>query len=158
MSATDRNWSIRQLCREFEVTPRALRFYEDKGLLHPRRVGQTRVYGPSDRARLKLVLRGRRVGFSLDEIGQLLDLYDRRDGNAVQMAASLTRCRAQLQTLRRQREDLEGSIEQLEKGCEWLEEKVGELRPDLLPQAEDYEAALSAGLDHDASAPRREDA
>lgn len=154
MIASDRTWSIRQLCREFDCTPRALRFYEDKGLLRPRRVGQTRVYGPSDRARLQLVLRGRRVGFSLDDIREMLNLYDRKDGNAVQMAASLTRCQAQLQTLRRQREDLEGSIEQLEKGCEWLEQKVGELRPDLLPQADDYHAALGARLDET----RQEDA
>ncbi len=158
MPGVDRSWSIRQLCREFEVTPRALRFYEDKRLLHPRRVGQTRVYGPSDRARLQLVLRGRRVGFSLDEIGELLNLYDRQDGNAVQMATSLTRCRGQLEALRRQREDLDQSIVQLETGCAWLEAKVAEVRPDLLPQAQDYDAALRARLDHDLHDARREDA
>ncbi len=146
MTGADRSWSIRQLCREFEVTPRALRFYEDKGLLKPRRAGQSRVYGPSDRARLKLVLRGRRVGFSLDEIREMLDLYDRRDGNAVQMADSLARCRRQLATLRQQREDLEGAIEQLQQGCSWLEEQVERLRPDLLPDAEKYDAALRGGL------------
>ena len=81
-----RTYSIRQLCREFGATARALRFYEDKGLLTPARKGQTRVYDARDRARLKLILRGRRIGFTLQEIQDMLDLYDRNDGNTHQMA------------------------------------------------------------------------
>ena len=69
-----RTYSIRQLCREFGATARALRFYEDKGLLNPARKGQTRVYDARDRARLKLILRGRRIGFSLQEIQETLEL------------------------------------------------------------------------------------
>jgi DNA-binding transcriptional MerR regulator len=72
---TDRTYTISQLAREFEVTPRALRFYEDKGLLTPRREGMNRVYSHRDRARLQLILRGKRVGLSLIEIKEILYLY-----------------------------------------------------------------------------------
>src|SRR5215217_4614736 len=105
-----RTYSIRQLCREFSATARALRFYEDKGLLSPSRNGQTRVYDARDRARLKLIMRGRRVGFSLQEIREMIDLYDRKDGNAAQMAVALPRYQAQIETLKAQRQDLEGAI------------------------------------------------
>ena len=145
-----RSWSIRQLCREFDATPRALRFYESKGLLQPRRVGQNRIYGPRERARLFMIMRGRRLGFSLDEIGDLLNLYDRTDGNAVQMAAALKSGRERLLALKRQREDIESAIDELEEGCSWLEERVSENRPDLLPEADSYHAAMRAGLeDHE---------
>jgi DNA-binding transcriptional MerR regulator len=147
-----RTFSIRQLCREFGVTARALRFYEDKDLLHPSRRGQTRVYSARDRARLQLILQGKRVGFSLVEIREMLDLYDRKDGNAVQMAVSLKKFRRQLDALQRQREDLDAAIKLLATGCTWLEHRLTQFRPDLLPQAEDYAAALRPSLgddDHD---------
>lgn len=145
-----RSWSIRQLCREFAATPRALRFYESKGLLQPRRVGQNRIYGPRERARLSMIMRGRRLGFSLDEIGELMNLYDRTDGNAVQLVATLKSSRERLSAMKAQREDLEAAIEELEGGCAWLEQRIAENRPDLLPQAENYQAAMRAGLDdHD---------
>src|SRR3712207_6067081 len=112
----DRAYSIRQLCREFGVTPRALRFYEDKGLLAPERRGQTRVYSSRDRARLQLILRGKRVGFSLGEIGEMLELYDRQDGGATQMAASLSKFRERVVALRAQRDDIEKAIVELETG------------------------------------------
>ena len=143
----ERAYSIRQLCREFDVTPRALRFYEDKGLLAPERRGVTRVYSGRDRARLQLILRGKRVGFSLAEIAEMLSLYDREDGGATQMAASLGRFRDRVAELRRQRDDLDKAIAELEAGCAWIEQKLGEVRPDLLPQARDYESVLSARLD-----------
>ena len=147
LARTARVWSIRQLCREFDVTPRALRFYEDKGLLAPERRGQTRLYTPRDRARVKLIVRGKRVGFSLAEISELLALYDREDGGAAQMAVSLGRFRAQAERLRRQREDIDNAIAELEAGCAWMEQRLSEIRPDLLPQAEDYDTALRARLD-----------
>ena len=143
----ERAWSIRQLCREFEVTPRALRFYEDKGLLAPERRGTTRVYSGRDRARLQLILRGKRTGFSLAEIAELLALYDRQDGGAVQMAASLGKFRERIADLRRQREDIAKAINELETGCAWIEERLAEVRPDLLPQAQDYDSVLRARLD-----------
>ena len=143
----DRAWSIRQLCREFEVTPRALRFYEDKGLLAPERRGSTRVYSSRDRARLQLILRGKRVGFSLADIAELLALYDREDGGATQMAASLVKFRGRIEELRRQREDIAKAIGELETGCAWIEERLAQTRPDLLPEAESYESVLRARLD-----------
>ena len=143
----ERSWSIRQLCREFDVTPRALRFYEDRGLLAPARRGSTRIYSNRDRARLQLILRGKRVGFSLAEIGEMLALYDRQDGGAIQMAASLGKFRDRVADLRRQRDDLDKAIAELEQGCAWIEERLSEMRPDLLPQAADYESILTARLD-----------
>ena len=84
-----RTYSIRQLSKEFDVTARALRFYEDKGLISPERKGQTRLYSPRDRARLQLILRGKRLGFSLVEIHEILDLYTPKDHGAAQMRATL---------------------------------------------------------------------
>jgi len=144
-----RTYSIRQLCREFDATARALRFYEDKGLLTPEYKGQTRVYDSRDRARLKLILRGRRIGFTLQEIQEMLDLYDRKDHNVHQMAVALRRHRAQIAALKQQLEDIEGAIQTAEDACAWMESKLGEHRPDLLPGAEDYEKLLRARLNHD---------
>lgn len=144
-----RTYTIRQLCREFGVTARALRFYEDKGLLDPGRRGQSRIYSARDRARLSLIVRGKHVGFSLSEIREMLDLYDRKDGNAVQMAVSLARFRKQLDELKKKREDIEHAIETLSTGCDWLEQRLKEFRPDLLPQADDYAAALRAHMGED---------
>jgi DNA-binding transcriptional MerR regulator len=141
-----RTYSIRQLCREFGVTARALRFYEDKELLFPDRRGQTRVFSHRDRARLQLILQGKRVGFSLVEIRELLDLYDRKDGQATQLAASLKKFRAQIETLKRQREAVDAAIDELSQGCGWIEQRLSETRPDLLPQAEDYHSLLSRQL------------
>jgi DNA-binding transcriptional MerR regulator len=143
----ERSWTIRQLCREFGVTPRALRFYEDKGLLEPSRAGVNRVYSHRDRARLQLILRGRRVGLTLAEIGELLNLYDRRDGGTTQMRASLIKFRAQLATLKAQREDLDAAIDELETGCGWLEGQLAQVAPDKLPQADDYDTAIRARLE-----------
>lgn len=82
----DRAYSIQQLSREFEVTPRALRFYEDKGLLTPARRGTTRLYSDRDRIRLRLALRGKRLGFSLEECREIIDMYDpRQPGGARQL-------------------------------------------------------------------------
>jgi DNA-binding transcriptional MerR regulator len=143
-----RTYSIRQLCREFGATARALRFYEDKGLLTPARKGQTRVYDARDRARLKLILRGRRIGFTLTEIQEMLDLYDRNDGNTHQMAIALRRHRAQIEALKQQREDLDAAIEMAEEACAAMEARLKEQRPDLLPGAEEYASVLRERLDH----------
>src|SRR5580693_3730739 len=85
----ERTFTIRQLCVEFKVTPRALRFYEDKGLLAPAREGLNRVYNHRDRARLTLILRGKRVGLSLAEIREILELYKLGDDGAAQQAKML---------------------------------------------------------------------
>ncbi len=143
----ERAYTIRHLCNEFKVTPRALRFYEDKGLLAPAREGLNRVYRSRDRARLQLILRGKRVGFSLTEIRDLLDLYDEKDGGAAQMARSLKKYRERIVELHAQRDDIDGAIETLEEGCVWLENQLSQTRPDLLPQAADYESALKGRLE-----------
>jgi len=95
----ERTYTIRQLCIEFKVTPRALRFYEDKGLLSPAREGLNRVYNYRDRARLTLILQGKRVGLSLSDIREILELYSPDDGNAAQSAKSLRKFRDQPLTL-----------------------------------------------------------
>jgi DNA-binding transcriptional MerR regulator len=106
-------FTIGDLAREFGVTLRTLRFYEDKALLSPRRTGVTRLYGRRDRARLRLVLLGKRVGLSLTEIKEILDLYELRDGQTTQLELALGRFAQQIEVLRRQKEDIELAIEEL---------------------------------------------
>lgn len=132
----ERTFSIRQLCLEFKCTPRALRFYEDKGLLNPARQGLNRVYSYKDRARLQLILRGKRVNLSLAEIREILDLYDKNDGGAAQNATALRRFRERIVTLEAQREDLDHAIAELHQACQRLEESLAKEHPELLTAAE----------------------
>jgi DNA-binding transcriptional MerR regulator len=143
----ERTHTIRQLCIEFKVTPRALRFYEDKGLLAPAREGLNRVYNYRDRARLILILRGKRVGLSLAEIREILELYSVEDEGAAQNAKSLRKFRERIVALEVQREDIDQAIELLKDGCKQLEAQLAKTRPDLLPKAENYDQALRARLD-----------
>ena len=143
----ERTYTIRQLCVEFKVTARALRFYEDKGLLSPKRDGMNRVYGYRDRARLTLILRGKRVGLSLSEIREILDLYKPEDGGATQNARSLRKFRERIVAFEAQREDIDHAIDELRTACDRLEEMLARTRPDLLPQAEHYDSVLRARLD-----------
>ena len=142
----NRTFTIRQLCLEFKCTPRALRFYEDKGLISPARDGMNRVYSYKDRARLQLILRGKRVGLSLSEIGEILDLYELNDGGAAQNAKSLVKFRERIVELEAQRNDIEQAIDELRKGCDKLEEHLKATRPDLLPRAADYDQVLRERL------------
>ena len=107
------NFTIGDLSREFGVTLRTLRFYEDRDLLRPRRQGQNRIYSRRDRARLKLVLMGKKVGFSLGEIKDMLDLYDLKDGQVTQLRVALDRFAKQIALLRQQKQDVEQAIEEL---------------------------------------------
>src|ERR1700753_4206929 len=109
---------IRDLAGEFGVTARTLRFYEEKGLLVPSRSGQERLYSRRDRARLKLVLMGRNVGFSLEDICAMLDLYDLGDGQATQMRVALVRFEEKLAELDRKRRDLDEAHAELTHACE----------------------------------------
>ena len=144
-----RTFTIRQLCQEFKCTPRALRFYEDKGLLTPARDGMNRVYSYKDRARLQLILRGKRVGLSLQEIGEILDLYEVGDNCAAQNARSLAKFRERIVALEAQRKDIDDAIETLLEASSRLEQHLANTRPDLLPQAADYDQVLRARLgDH----------
>ena len=142
-----RTYSIRQLCLEFKCTPRALRFYEDKGLLNPARDGMNRVYSYKDRGRLVLILRGKRVGLSLAEIGEILDLYEADDSGAQQAATSLRKFKARIVALEQQKRDIDDAIAQLQHGVEALEKRLSETRPDLLPRAADYDQMLRRRLD-----------
>ncbi|MDX1717260.1 MAG: MerR family DNA-binding transcriptional regulator [Anderseniella sp.] len=117
----DRTYSITELCKEFDVTPRTLRFYEQKGLLSPARRGWTRLFSYRDRARLKLILRGKRVGFSLEEIKEMLDLYNLRDGQLTQLRVASTKMRERLSALQTQRVELEHAIEDLERTVEIID-------------------------------------
>jgi DNA-binding transcriptional MerR regulator len=114
----ERTYSITELCREFNVTPRTLRFYEQKGLLSPARRGWTRLFSYRDRARLQLILRGKRVGFALEEIKEMLDLYNLRDGQVTQLKVASVKMRERLEALRKQRVELEEAIGDLERTCE----------------------------------------
>jgi DNA-binding transcriptional MerR regulator len=107
-------FTIGDLADEFGLTLRTLRFYEDKGLIHPRREGLSRLYSRKDRARLPLILLGRKVGLSLNEIKQMLDLYELRDGSPARLRAALRQFTSQIEKLRRHREDVEQAIEKLE--------------------------------------------
>lgn len=132
----ERTFTIRQLCQEFKVTPRALRFYEDKGLLAPAREGLNRIYGPRDRVRLGLILQGKRVGLSLAEIRELLDLYRVEDRGAAQHALSLRKFRERIVALEQQRGDIDEAIDQLRDACKLLEAHLAKERPDLLDRHE----------------------
>lgn len=142
-----RTYTIRQLCLEFKCTPRALRFYEDKGLLNPARDGMNRVYSYRDRGRLQLILRGKRVGLSLSEIGEILDLYEADESGAQQAAKSLKKFRERIVALEQQKKDIDDAIAQLEAGVQAMEKRLTETRPDLLPRADAYDQMLRRQLD-----------
>ena len=110
---TDTYMTIREMCDAFDVTPRTLRFYESKELLSPVRQGTRRLFTRTDRARLKLILRGKRFGFSLEEIRQLLDLYDPQQQNIRQVTRACELGQEKLEDLRRQRDDLDRIIGEL---------------------------------------------
>ena len=122
------SYSITELSEEFQVTPRAMRFYEDKALLKPRRNGLNRIYSRRDRVRLGLILRGKRLGFRLDEIKEMLDLYDLGDGQVEQLRLTLQKSRDRIAFLRRQRKDVDQALRELKDGCAAIEKMLEEKR------------------------------
>jgi DNA-binding transcriptional MerR regulator len=120
------SFRIRDLSREFGVTARTLRFYEECELLAPRREGQDRIYSRRDRARLKLVLLGKKVGFSLEEIRAMLDLYDLGDGQATQLKVAAKRFQDQIERLKNQRRDIDTAVAELERASEIVAQRLAE--------------------------------
>lgn len=110
---SDELMTIRQMCDAFDVTPRTLRFYEARELIFPERRGQHRLYDRRDRARLTLILRGKRFGFSLEEIRQLLELYEPGGTNRTQIAATIEVGRQRLADMERQYAELDEAIAEL---------------------------------------------
>ena len=111
---------IRDLATEFNVTTRTIRFYEEKGLLAPTRIGNRRVYSPSDRTRLRLILRGKRLGFSLDESAEIVLMYGSPGNNRKQLEKLIDVCREKREGLIKQQEDLAAMLKDLstaEKAC-----------------------------------------
>lgn len=115
------SFTISDLSAEFGVTARALRFYEDEGLIAPERRGTTRIYTHRDRARLAWILRGKRVGFSLAEIREMIDLYDVGDGRHTQRAVTIDRCRERIAALESQKHDIDAAIDELSEFLNRLE-------------------------------------
>jgi DNA-binding transcriptional MerR regulator len=109
------SYSITDLSSEFDVTARALRFYEDEGLIAPSRRGIARIYSKRDRARLAWILRAKRVGFSLAEIREMIDLYDLGDGRRTQREVTIEMCRDRIAFLKGQRADIDSSVDELEQ-------------------------------------------
>ena len=124
---TQETMNIRDMCAAFDVTPRTLRFYEAKELLFPVRDGQRRLFTKRDRARLKLILRGKRFGFSLEEIRQLLDLYHMQDGQLTQLSKSYELAAKHLADMEAQRAELDEAIGELKQQMSWGEAKLAEL-------------------------------
>lgn len=114
MDAERKRFSIGEMCEAFGVTARALRFYEDEQLIAPERRGTARLYSDRDRARLIWILRGKRVGFSLNDIREMLDLYDVGDRRETQRRVTIQRCIDRITALRRQRVDIDATIHDLE--------------------------------------------
>ena len=141
-------FTIRQLAETFGVTARTLRYYEQKGLLKPKRKGANRIYSAADRARLVLILRGKRVGFALSEIKEMLDLEAIDSGGKVHLEASIKRFRERIGVLRRQREDIDAALSELEAGCRWMEERLENREPseDIKHRARAFEALAAARL------------
>ncbi len=127
-------FSITQLAEEFDLTTRAIRFYEDKGLLSPERQGQTRIYHPRDRARLILIVRGRNVGLALSEIREILDLYDMEDGCETQYRVAADKFRKRIASLEAQRSEIVLQIKALQEGIARMEGFIARDKADATAQ------------------------
>lgn len=125
---TETVMTIREMCDAFNVTPRTLRFYESKELLFPIREGQKRLFTRRDRARLKLILRGKRFGFSLEDIRQLLDLYEMGDKQKTQLSEAIKLAAQRLEEMKRQRDELGQAIDELAGQIDWAEQELEKAR------------------------------
>lgn len=137
-TATPKTYTISDLAREFDVTTRAIRFYEDKGMLSPERRGQTRIYTPADRTKLKLILRGKRLGLTLDESLDIIEMYNPGSDNAQQLVKLIRKIRERRDYLEQQMHDLEVMMVDLQESelrcMEALEEQDPRTHADLQQQ------------------------
>src|SRR3954464_4570729 len=117
-------FTIRDLTKEFAVSARTLRFYEEKGLLDPARRGEQRLYTRRDRARLAYVLAGKTVGFSLEEVREMLDLYDLRDGQVTQLKVALGKFNERIERLERQKSDIDRVVAELTRASDVMKAKL----------------------------------
>lgn len=115
MNAHEQIFSISELAQEFEVSTRTIRFYEEKGYVHPQRDGQRRLYSAADRARIRLILRGKRIGLTLAESIEIIDMYSPGSDDSEQLKKLLGRIRDQRSALLRQREDLDATLRELDE-------------------------------------------
>jgi len=122
-------YTISDLATEFGITTRTIRFYEEKGLLSPARIGNTRIYQPSDRVRLKLILRGKRLGLTLDESLDIIGLYDPAHGNVDQLQKLITKCREKRTQLEQQYHDLEVMMLDLSNAEEKYQRALADAKP-----------------------------
>jgi len=140
------SWSIAELAEEFGVTLRTIRFYEDRGLITPERRGQQRVFRPRDRVRLALILRGRRLGFSLEEIRTIVDMYDAEPGEGGQLRYLLEQICLRRAELEQRRTDIEQTLAE-------LDEVEARCRDDLARLARPAHPASSVGVSGSSSSP-----
>lgn len=124
---TQEFWTIREMCDQFDVTPRTLRFYESKELLFPKRQGQKRLFTKKCRGRLKLILRGKRFGFSLEDIRQLLEMYDMGDQQQTQLLRAYELATDKLTDLKNQRDEIEETIKELQQQIQWGKELISSM-------------------------------
>ena len=125
---TESYMNIREMCEEFSVTPRTLRFYEAKELIFPIRTGQRRNYSHQDRGRLKLILQGKRFGFSLEDIRQLLNLYNLGDQRYTQYLRTIEKSKERLKIMTSQRDELTDAIEDLKAHLNQGEQELTKLK------------------------------
>jgi DNA-binding transcriptional MerR regulator len=120
MIASSKTFGISELAREFDISTRTIRFYEEKGFIRPRREGQRRIYSPADRARIRLIMRGKRIGLSLAESMEIINMYNPGHSDAAQLDSLLTRIAERRESLERQRKDLDdmlGALDEVESLC-----------------------------------------
>ena len=124
---TQQFWTIREMCDQFDVTSRTLRFYESKELLFPKREGQKRLFTKKCRGRLKLILRGKRFGFSLEDIRQLLEMYDMGDQQQTQLLRTYELATDKLTDLKNHRDEIEETIKELQQQIQWGKELISSM-------------------------------
>ncbi|MBU2978977.1 MerR family DNA-binding transcriptional regulator [Alteromonas sp. C1M14] len=129
----EQTYTIGELAREFDITPRSIRFYEEQSLLSPRRTGQNRIYNNKDHVRLKLILRGKRLGFSLAEIKNLFELYDSNPDSAMQLEAMLTMTAQKRAHLHQQLEDIQMLMNELDEVESRCREELAQLQVNSKP-------------------------